>query len=222
MQYQIQTAPLWEVYETHNGRCPLCELYARREKRLIGSYLGENVMDPDFRQRSNAYGFCPDHLRMMYAGENKLGLALQLETRARFLYDLLEKAPADKKSATKKAEELERHIGCVICAELDSGLERYYMTVAQMYGAEREFPELFAAAAHCLKHACGLYAAAKYAEKKAAEYSAALTHAMRRELKRTENELRGFADCFDHNCAARPDPDALPRAAALLITDRIK
>ena len=41
---------------------------------------------------------------------------------------------------------------------------------------------------------------------------------MKRELKKIESEMRDFADCFDFkNAGARPDPDAIPRAIAVLM-----
>lgn len=222
MQYHIQTAPVWDAYKTEKG-CPLCALIAAKEKRLIKSYLNENVMDEHFRMRSNALGFCPEHVRMLYAGENKLGLALQLETRAAYLYkDVLKSIPADKKSAKKTADALKAHCGCVICDELDEFLPRYYMTIAQIYDNEAEFPALFAAATHCVKHATELFAAAEHAKKSAGKYLADLHASLTRELKRTEKELRIFCDCFDHLSSDKPDATAIPRATELLITKDIK
>ena len=222
MQYQIQTAPIWDAYRKQSG-CPLCAIFAEREKRLVSQYLAENVMDPDFRVRSNSVGFCPEHIRMMYSGQNKLGLALQLETRAAELKKLLDKAPTDKKAAKKQADNLQSHIGCVICSAIEEPMSRYYMTVAEMYENESEFPELFAAAHHCVNHTKELYAAAAYAGKKTAAYLNALTTSIKRDLKQAETELRAFADCFDHkNTGMRPDPDTIPNAIKLLITHDVK
>lgn len=217
MRYQIRTAPIWDAYREDG--CPLCALRQSREQKLVGQYLAENVMDPDFRVASNAVGFCPDHIRAMYAGQNKLGLALQLETRAAALRELISKPPTDKKSAKKTKERLDAHCGCVICNSLDEMMPRYYRTVAEMYGAEDEFPSLFAQAKHCVKHATLLYAAAEYAGKKTGAFLADLTASLKRDLDRTEKELRAFADCFDFkNAGARPDPTSVTRAIALLIT----
>lgn len=222
MQYHIQTAPVWDAYREQG--CPLCKIFDAREKRLVEQYLSDNVMDPDFRTASNRIGFCPEHLRMLYAGQNKLGLALQLETRAEFLNNTILKAtPTDKKSAKKTAQKLREHTGCVICAALDEITPRYYMTIAQMFANESEFPELFGKAKHCVKHAAHLYEAAEYAGKAAPAYLAALTASLKRELKNTQTELRDFADCFDfRNAGSRPDPDSIPRAIALLSSKQVK
>ncbi len=220
MQYHIQTAPIWDSYKQDG--CPLCKLRSAKEATLVKQYLSDNVMDPDFRVASNSVGFCADHIRALYGGQNKLGLALQLETRAAFLNDLISKPPTDKKSAKKTAEHISKHTGCVICTTLDEIMPRYYMTVAQMFCAESEFPALFSQAEHCLKHAEYLYKNAEYAGKSTAEFLKALTSALKRELKATEKALRAFADCFDFkNAGMRPDTQALPRAIRLLITDKI-
>ncbi|MCH5155376.1 MAG: hypothetical protein J1F69_02110 [Clostridiales bacterium] len=220
MQYQIQTMPIWDAYKSHDG-CPLCKIYNDREKRLVGQYLAENVMDPDFRTESNRIGFCPEHIRQMYAGQNKLGLALQLETRAAELYKLLQKPPTDKKSAKKTAEKINEHCGCVICNAIAEPMERYYMTIAEMFLHETDFPELFREAHHCVKHAAKLFDAAAYAGKSVTDYLAALNAGLLRDLNRTERDMRAFADCFDfRNSGSKPDQQAIPRAISVLITDK--
>lgn len=220
MQYHIQTAPIWDAYRDGDG-CPLCRIFAGKEKRLVKSYLNENVMDPDFRERSNAHGFCAEHIGMLYSGENKLGLALQLETRAHFLSELSSNPPKDKKSAKRLADKLSAHDGCVICAELDGFMPRYYMTVAQMFQAEPEFPTLFSSADHCYKHSIQLLNAAEYAGKNTAQFISALLSKLKTDLDRTESELRDFADCFDHNSTSRPDPKSVPRAIELLTSKKM-
>ena len=216
MQYHIQTAPIWDAYRSDG--CPLCRLFGTKEDKLIAQYLSDNVMDPDFRVASNNKGFCKKHIDMMYSGKNKLGLALQLETRAAALNAMI-KAPTDKKSAKKFAETLEKHRGCVICDTLDEIMPRYYMTVAQMYFNEPEFPKLFVDASHCLYHAIQLFAVAECAGKQVSAFCSSLSYSLKRDLKATESELRDFADCFDYkNAGARPDPTSIPRAIKLLIT----
>ncbi|MCH5163103.1 MAG: hypothetical protein J1G38_06395 [Clostridiales bacterium] len=219
MQYHIQTAPIWEAYS--GDGCPLCRIYENKEKRLVKSYLNENVMDPHFRERSNSVGFCAEHVKMLYAGENKLGLALQLETRAAYLSDLVKNPPNDKKSAKRLAEKLTAHDGCVICNELDEFMPRYYMTVAQMFAAEPEFPHLFTSASHCYKHAVELLRAAEYAGKSLGAFAAEVLRALNADTERTAKELRAFADCFDHNSTAKPDKEAIPRAVLRLLGKKL-
>lgn len=221
MHYHIQTTPIWEAYREDG--CPLCKIRSAREERLVGQYLSDNVMDPDFRVASNTNGFCAEHTRMLYKGQNKLGLALQLETRAQTLALLYEKPPVDKKSASRAAARIREHYRCVICSALDEIMPRYYMTVAEMFGNESEFPELFSAAHHCVEHSACLMECAAYAGKTVGAFLNTLCGGVRRDLRQTERDLRGFADCFDFkNAGARPDAQAIPRAAALMIAPDIK
>lgn len=216
MQYHIQTAPVWDAYKQDG--CPICRLLKTREDRLVNQYLTDNVMDPDFRVRSNETGFCSEHIKMLYDGQNKLGLALQLETRAAYINSLISSAPTDKKQAKKLCAAIKKHTGCVICDTLEEVMPRYFMTIAMMYDNENEFPALFSEAKHCLKHSAMLFDVADCAGKSVKSYLAALTESLKRQLSETEKQLRVFADCFDfRNAGSKPDPEAVPRAIKLLI-----
>lgn len=219
MRYHIHTAPVWDAYKLDG--CPLCAIKQAKEKRLISQYLSDNVMDPEFRQRSNAHGFCPEHIRALYAGENKLGLGLQMETRAEALEQMIT-PPKDKKAAKALAQRLDNANDCVICSALNELMPRYYRVVAEMYENEAEFPPLFGTSHHCFFHAIELLKYSEYAGKKFTPYTAALTEGLKRDLNAAKSSLRDFADCFDYRNSARPDPDALPRAIALLITPKLK
>ena len=125
MQYHIQTAPIWDAFKENDG-CPLCKLYARAESRLVKQYLGEAVMEPDYRVRVNERGFCDKHLVKLYDGNNKLGLALQLHTRTEHIIKCID-VPLNAKQARKLADRLEKTANtCVICDEVDEVMNRYY------------------------------------------------------------------------------------------------
>lgn len=59
----------------------MCKIYNISENRLIKQYLGEAVMLPEYRVKVNQRGFCARHTLALYNGDNKLGTALQLQTR---------------------------------------------------------------------------------------------------------------------------------------------
>lgn len=222
MHYHIQTAPIWDAYKD-NSRCPLCTLLLAKEKKVVKSYLNENVMDEFFRQRSNSVGFCSTHLQQLYVGENKLGLALQLETRANYIHsNLLKNVPTNKKSAKKVADGIKSHCGCVICDELNEYIPRYYMTIAQMFDIEPEFPDLFRSAHHCVKHAAELMSFCEYAKKSTKTFLQSLTNSLTDDLIKTEKELRAFCNCFDYNNRSTPDPQTIPNASKILISHELK
>ena len=198
MQYHIQTSPIWDAFRENDG-CPMCRLYERAESRLINQYLDEAVMEPEYRIKVNKRGFCSDHLKKLYAGGNKLGLALQLHTRTESVLDDIEMTDSAKKSgrlADKLAKTLET---CVICDEVDEIMTRYAYTVAQMYFAEADFPKVFdESAGFCLKHFIQLLRYVSHASKAAEKYAKALTKKQIESLRKTNAELERFTKRFDY------------------------
>lgn len=198
MQYHIQTAPIWDAFKENDG-CPLCKLYARTESRLVKQYLGEAVMEPDYRVRVNERGFCDKHLVKLYDGNNKLGLALQLHTRTEHIIKCID-VPCNAKQARKLADRLEKTANtCVICDEVDEVMNRYYYTVAQMYLAEAAFPEVFAASyGFCMPHFIELLKMVSYAGKKQEAYASALTRKQIDTLRKNDADLERFTKRFDY------------------------
>ncbi|MFW5728620.1 MAG: DUF6062 family protein [bacterium] len=80
MKYELQTIPIWNAYNSGDD-CPLCHLESNLEQDYQRFFLGNSVMAPDVRVEVNAKGFCRHHYRLLYRGENKLGLALLAQTR---------------------------------------------------------------------------------------------------------------------------------------------
>mgnify|MGYP006266110339 CR=1 FL=1 len=80
MKYELQTIPIWNAYNSGED-CPLCHLEESLEADYQRFFLGNSVMAPDMRIEVNAKGFCRQHYRLLYRGENKLGLALMAQTR---------------------------------------------------------------------------------------------------------------------------------------------
>ena len=141
MQYHIQTDPIWEAFKS-GCDCPLCEIYAASEARLVGQYLDEAVMAPEFRVEVNKYGFCREHIRKLFAGKNKLGLALQLHTRMLSVRSVISPCKSYKQ-AVKQADELEKTADtCVICRTVDEMMLRYAHNSSNVY-QRRRIPQRF-------------------------------------------------------------------------------
>lgn len=201
MQYHIQTTPVWDAFRQKDG-CPICLLYERIENRLVKQYLGEAVMEPDYRIKVNKRGFCTRHLLKLYDGGNKLGLALQINTRTENIIENIG-TTANAKQATKLAEKLDKTLDtCVICDEAEEIMTRYCYTVAQMFGAEAEFPKVFSeSSGFCMPHFVRLLQYVSYAGKSAERYAAALTAKQLETLKKTNSDLERFTKRFDYNSA---------------------
>lgn len=218
MQYHIQTAPIWDAYKS-GCDCPLCEIYARTETRLVGQYLNEAVMEPEFRVKVNKRGFCTRHLKTLYGGENKLGLALQIHTRMQKITADLKK-PTDVKAAKKEAARLRGEFEtCVICDTADELMTRYAYTIAQMFVHEAEFPALFAASkGFCLNHYALMLDNAAKAGRNAPAFLTELYRVQRAGLDALNGELAGFTDQYDYRASRAKGGarDALPRAVEKL------
>ena len=201
MQYHIQTTPVWDAFRQKDG-CPICLLYERIENRLVKQYLGETVMEPDYRIKVNKRGFCTRHLLKLYDGGNKLGLALQINTRTENIIENIG-TTANAKQAKKLAEKLDKTLDtCVICDEAEEIMTRYCYTVAQMFGAEAEFPKVFSeSSGFCMPHFVRLLQYVSYAGKSAERYAAALTAKQLETLKKTNSDLERFTKRFDYNSA---------------------
>ncbi len=201
MQYHIQTTPVWDAFRQKDG-CPICLLYERIENRLVKQYLGEAVMEPDYRIKVNKRGFCTRHLLKLYDGGNKLGLALQINTRTENIIENIG-TTANAKQAKKLAEKLDKTLDtCVICDEAEEIMTRYCYTVAQMFGAEAEFPKVFSeSSGFCMPHFVRLLQYVSYAGKSAERYAAALTAKQLETLKKTNSDLERFTKRFDYNSA---------------------
>ena len=219
MQYHIQTTPIWDAFRS-GCECPLCAIYLRTAERLVATYLNEAVMEPDERVAVNKRGFCERHLNRLYAGRNKLGLALQLHTRSCKLLDDMQRI-GNAKAAKKEAERLRKSLStCVICDTADEMMERYAYTVAEMYRQESEFPALFAASnGFCLRHYALLLDYVSHAKSAAESYAKALYDLERTRLSEVSSDLRAFADQYDYRAsrAAGSAKDALPKMIRKLL-----
>lgn len=199
MRYHIQTAPIWDAFKENDG-CPLCKLYALVEDRLVKQYTNEAVMEPDYRVRVNERGFCARHLQKLFDGKNKLGVALQVNTRTEKIINdiiLADNPKKAKKLSDKLNETLET---CVICDEVDEVMERYFYTVAQMFDNEEEFPKLLKEnCGFCLPHFTALLRYVSYAGKSARDYATTICKLQKDTMRKDNSDLERFTRRFDYN-----------------------
>ena len=157
MSYHIDTIPIWDAVRS-GSECPLCTLARSVESGMIELYLGGSVMEPATRIAVNDRGFCARHLRMLWDSEQKLPLALMLDTRMDTLLEKLRpllqaasdeaarKKPARKLTAASKLlSAVEKECaGCVVCERSGAIMERYTETVASMLSGDADFRKSFA------------------------------------------------------------------------------
>lgn len=79
MEEKIYTIPVTEAFEKKDG-CPFCRLRRDLENTERDLIMGASMMEPDIRIKTNARGFCRRHYKKMFDLNNRLSLALMLES----------------------------------------------------------------------------------------------------------------------------------------------
>lgn len=207
MQYHIQTAPIWEAFKTP-CKCPMCMLKDKVNARLVRQYTEEAVMIPEFREKVNKYGFCPDHSVMLFNGGNKLGVSLQIETRTESINDKIPYIDKMRKAGVLAKELKEEMSKCVICQTLDDNMTRYAYTIGQMFVNEHEFPDLFEKCeGFCMPHFIMLLENAHKAGKGGDIYVRNLIFVQKRSLEKACQQLEKFTNKFDYRSTQKSSSD---------------
>lgn len=145
MREDICTIPVSEGFEPKQG-CPLCRMYAVAEKRAVDYIMGAAMMEPDVRIETNRLGFCARHYQKMRKANNRLSLALMLESH---ITEIKKDVFGDgkkffKPSAGKssdKAKKLEQ--SCFICDRIKFGTDHMLDTIYRTYDKDKDFRRLF-------------------------------------------------------------------------------
>lgn len=215
-------SPIIDAFKDTGCECPICTIQNNLSERLVSQYLNEAVMEPVYRIAVNEKGFCGKHFADLFAGQNKLGLALQVHTRTDAVIKSLT-VPKNHKEAKKAADKISNQIStCVICEQMSETLELYYATCAQLFASDRAFSALLLGCrGFCLEHYAGLLRNSSYAGKLANEYLLRLSTAQTKNMLWLNDEVQAFADRFDYRAAQKNDTSfsksALPRAINKLV-----
>jgi hypothetical protein len=221
--------PKLEISRVHDAyaqgcECPLCWLRDGAEKTYLLSFTHSRVMEPNVRVQTNRTGFCPDHYRLLYAGENKLGLALMVHTH---LQERLPGMRADLESlgrgagagrpasagkgralrgrgARARAEAAAASLAslrdeCFICTLLDADVARWIFTILYLWGKDPGFPAVFRASrGFCLGHFLDAFRAAQRTlrAERLERWCGDVIPLMTGSLERLERELWEFTQLF--------------------------
>lgn len=209
MAYDISTMFIWRFFAA-GAVCPTCMLKQKTENDIADGYLNAAVMEDDERMIVNKRGFCERHFNQLLSGRNKLGLALQADTRVKYL-----KAHIPDKITVKNAEKCADKIAdftktCVVCDKVEFNMARYYKTVCALYGDDEKFREenFKSVKGFCLTCYARLLKNAKYAKKHAQRFIDELSEKQAAFLSELDDNLTEFSMCFDHRSAHTPSKDA--------------
>ena len=208
MQYHIDTGLIYEKFR-ENSECPLCEIEKIVQEQFLHEFLNDAVMEDNTRIAVGKKGFCANHFDMLFNRQNKLSVALQVETRAEKLSPLLSGVKSAA-AAKKRAKEISDAIkSCVICDFIEESMIKYYKTVAQMFTGEKDFYKiLFSCKGFCLKHYAELLKYSSYAGFGVKEYLSVLSGVEQKNFTRVQSELKDFCDSHDYRNAYKPLGDA--------------
>lgn len=205
MQYHISTVLIHEKFN-NACECPLCEIEKKVEEGLLYEFLNDAVMEDNTRIAVNNKGFCQKHFDLLFEGQNKLSLALQISTRTDKMMDLFSRPVSPK----KRADELEGSVeSCIICDYLNESMIKYYKTIAQMYQNEPNFyKKLIATNGFCVKHYANLLRYSNYAGSFKKEYIDMLSNIQKRSVEAVKNDITAFCYSHDYRNAGKPLGDA--------------
>ncbi len=219
MKYHIDTSLIIDKFNSRCD-CPLCEIEKIVTEQFLTEFLNDAVMEDNTRISVGKKGFCDKHVDMLLNRQNKLSVALQLETRIDKTSKLFTPI-SSVKSAKKRAKDITNSLSkCVICELVDDSMTKYYKTIAQMFFNEREFMKtIMNTNGFCLKHYVKLLKYSNYASVLGGLYVETISKVEQRAMQTVQSDLKDFCAKHDYRNALKPlgnTENALPNARAKL------
>lgn len=228
MKEQLYTIPVNDIFDKE-CECPVCAMRKSLEEDAVAFTMGPSYMEDDIRLTTDEIGFCTRHMQMLYDFENRLGLALIMDTHMKNMIKQIEILQKKGRKASgglfSKKEEVPLFAftekishSCYICDRIRHTFERYIATTFHLYENDSSFVTKFKKSkGFCLEHYGMLYELApKYLHGNTLEdFTKDLDHVFLENYKRMEEELSWFIDKFDYRNVDAPwktSKDAVPRA----------
>ncbi len=235
MKEQIDTIPIYDAFDA-GTECPLCKIYHDLEEAAVAFTMGPSYMEDDIRAQTDEKGFCPEHLRQMYAHGNRLGLALMMNTHFDKVIADMKKAAESRSSGGrgglffKKKAEGEPVVSyirklegtCFVCDRIQVSYPRYVNTIFHLWKKDSLFREKFEGCkGFCITHYKDLYEASveELSGKGREEFLEALDHVFFENIDRVNGDVDWFIQKYDYRNKDKPwkdAKDALSRAATKL------
>ena len=229
MKEQLYTIPVNDIFDKKDCECVICAMKKSLEDDAVAFSMGPSYMEDDIRLTTDKIGFCRPHMQMMYDFENRLGLALIMDTHMKKMAEEIEKLQKkgrkssgglfSKKDETPIHEFTEKITNsCYICDRISHTFERYIATIFYLYEKDPAFPgKLNKCRGFCLEHYGMLYEMApNYLHGNTLdEFTRAIDRIFMENYKRMEEELSWFIDKFDYRNKEKPwktSKDAVQRA----------
>ncbi len=152
MRESILTIPINEVFEPREG-CPICRMRNTVEDQICEYIMGAAMMEPDVRMETNRLGFCITHYNMLLGQQNRLSLALMLNSHlAEKRKDVFaKKGMFSIKSKSKKSPEPSET--CFVCDKVNWGVNHMLESFFTMFKKDPGFKKLLSEQEYfCIPH----------------------------------------------------------------------
>ena len=208
MRESLLTIPINEVFEPKRG-CPICAMRNSVEEHITEYIMGAAMMEPDVRIETNALGFCHHHFNGLLRQNNRLSLALMLNTHlAEIRTQIFEKKDAfaanPKKMKFNKTAAIEET--CFVCSKVNWGVSHMLATFYKMFKTDEGFRRLYAEQEYiCLPHYSLLMKGAAENLKKddLKAFADASDKLVGTYIKSLNEDVNEFCDSFDYRNAKK-------------------
>ncbi len=230
MKEQLYTIPVHDAFGV-DCECPVCTMYKSLQEDAINFTMGPSYMEDDVRMVTDKVGFCDKHVRLLYENQNRLGLALMLNTHMkrtiRDIQSLSGEAKVSSASFFKKkntgASSVAEYIhnlndSCFVCDRIDRIFDRYLVTIFYCYKNDEDFRKIFRKSkGFCTRHYGNLYEMApeELSGSLLQDFISDINKLYLDNMKRVQEDLEWFTDKFDYRNQDAPwknSKDALPRS----------
>ena len=225
MEEKIYTIPVTEAFEKKDG-CPFCRLRNDLENTERDLIMGASMMEPDIRIKTNALGFCRRHYKKMFDLNNRLSLALMLESHLKEQSDkvsVCKKTLFGKDVNAKSIDNMKALSGsCYICERVKEKYAKMVYTAVLLWQKQPEFRASTAEQPYfCLPHASEFLETAKLKldKKSFAAFGASLDAVQSAYMSSLTEDVSWFCKKFDYRYENEPwgnAKDSVERAIKFL------
>ncbi len=231
MLEKIYTIPVNEAFdlcaENKEQGCPFCYIYRKLENDEIDTMLGAAMMEPEIRIKTNELGFCGRHLDIMFEKNNRLGLALILESHLDETRKKCETGGIFNSKTAAISENLAKlQKTCYICDRIENFFSKMTENAVYLYDTEPEFRAKTASQPYfCLGHLSLFLSAGKshLNKKKVPEFQNAVAGIANRYFDDLRADIKHFCKKFDYRYENEPwgnSKDSVERSIRFISGDR--
>lgn len=202
MRESLLTIPINEVFEPREG-CPICAMRNTVEQHISEYIMGAAMMEPDVRLETNRLGFCREHYNILLKQNNRLSLALMLNTHLATRRAEMFEGRGGLRRYSKKSPPEEQT--CFVCSKVNWGIDHMLSTLYNMW-SDADFRKLYSQQEYiCLPHYDLLMlGAVKHLKKDDLKTFAEATDKLAGEyMKQLNEDVQQFCDSFDYRNAAK-------------------